>query len=748
MSFQTSPSRPQRSIAPYNIALRAAVLCAALSLVCGVARSQAIRPPANAAQGQQRISFRAVSYDVYASLLPATQSLTAKATVEFEALEPSRTILCELHPNLRLTAVRNTGGQVLESDRDEFNPLLVRVTLPDPLPAGQRVKLTFEYAGLLANADQSPAPGITLAKVAPDNSFLLLPARWFPLTGYPANRYTATFHIEVPQGLTVTGTGTADPPTAPAPPTTSKVVGPPAPTGQTAAGARMVYTFHDDQPSASGTFVAGALQLYPVRAEGLSISVYVPTSAGNTAQAYGQSAARIITALSDHFGALPQPNLTVAQLPDGTLPSVVAPGLVLLNAPQWTPAANEHALASLIAGQWWGNLVMAASPSDQWITDGLARYSAALYVEEAEGKAGMDKLIDDFAIGSMMYQGEIPISGAGRFAPYSSDYNSVVVSKGALVFNMLRQQMGDANFEALLHDFYARFSGKDATLAEFEQMAKDQMAKTAPPANSAANFVLRSDGAPQPSDSDTTPGVNLGPFFAQWVNSTGVPDLSLDYTVFRTKSGFKIVGKVKQDLDFFRMPVELEVQTEGNTEFKTIEVSGLESSFDVDVFGRPRPNGVILDPHNYILKTSPKLRMRATIARGEALAEQGRYYDALQQYTQALAMDKTNSLAEFRTGEAFFYQKNYSASANAFRDALNGDLDPSYKWVEVWSHLYLGKIYDVAGDRTRAVNEYSKAQQTNDDTGGAQSEAKRYLTTAYQEAPTTTSDNPSLSRRQ
>ena len=231
--------------------------------------------------------------------------------------------------------------------------------------------------------------------------------------------------------------------------------------------------------------------------------------------------------------------------------------------------------------------------------------------------------------------------------------------------------------------------------------------------------------------------MNLRPFFAQWLNSTGVPEFSLNYTVYRTQKGFKIVGKLKQNLDFFHMPVEIEVQTEGNPEFKSIEVSGTESSFDVDVFGRPKADGIILDPHNYILKSSARLHIRAIIARGEASAEQGRYYDAVQQYSQALDLQKNNSLAEFRTGEAFFYQKNYSAAATAFRDALDGDLDPSYKWVEVWSHIYLGKIYDVAGERTRAVNEYSKAQQTNDDTGGAQGEAKKYLNQPFTEGSST-----------
>ena len=109
---------------------------------------------------------------------------------------------------------------------------------------------------------------------------------------------------------------------------------------------------------------------------------------------------------------------------------------------------------------------------------------------------------------------------------------------------------------------------------------------------------------------------SLRPFFTQWLRSTGVPEFTLDYVTYRTKKGFRIVGKAKQDLDFFHMDVEIEVETEGNPEFKTITISGKESSFSVETFGRPKPNGIIIDPHNYILKSSPRLRMRGIISRG------------------------------------------------------------------------------------------------------------------------------------
>lgn len=79
--------------------------------------------------------------------------------------------------------------------------------------------------------------------------------------------------------------------------------------------------------------------------------------------------------------------------------------------------------------------------------------------------------------------------------------------------------------------------------------------------------------------------------------------------------------------------------------------------------------------------------------------------------------------------EVFFLQHNYQSAANEFREASQGDLQP--KWVEVWSHIYLGKIFDITGQRERAVNEYTQAQRTRDNTQGAQDEVAKYLRQPY-----------------
>jgi aminopeptidase N len=425
--------------------------------------------------------------------------------------------------------------------------------------------------------------------------------------------------------------------------------------------------------------------------------------------------ARSTIIFSDMFGPLPDPTFTVIQLPDGTLRDYAAPGVLLLSQRIWDPRSSDRTIARLVASQWWGIQVLPATPGDVWISDGLARYCEALYAEQNAGKEAGLRAVDEFAVGALMYEDAAPIAQAARLTPYSPDYRSVVLNKGAMLFHMLRAQMGDVAFKSALRDFYFQFAEKTARIEDFENIAERRAQAAAKP----------------PQDPP-----NLRGFFAQWLTSTGVPEFSLEYVVYRTPKGFRVVGKIKQPLDTFRMPVDLRIDTEGNPELKTIDVIGTESGFTVETFGRPKPGGIKIDPNNLILKGSTPLRARAAIARGEDLAEQGRFYDAVTQYQRALAIQPNRPLANFRMGEAFFYQKNYQAAANAFREALQTVPEPSEKWTEVWSHIYLGKIFDMLGQRERAVNEYSKAKQTNDDTGSAQQVAEGFLKKAYSEGGT------------
>ncbi|HET9087053.1 MAG TPA: tetratricopeptide repeat protein, partial [Acidobacteriaceae bacterium] len=102
---------------------------------------------------------------------------------------------------------------------------------------------------------------------------------------------------------------------------------------------------------------------------------------------------------------------------------------------------------------------------------------------------------------------------------------------------------------------------------------------------------------------------------------------------------------------------------------------------------------------------------------------------AISDYQRALAINNNSSLASYRLGEVYFRQRNYQAAADAFRAALRGDGIP--KWIEVWSDLQLGNVFDASGQRDRALNEYREALQTGDNTGGALDLARTYMQQPY-----------------
>jgi tetratricopeptide (TPR) repeat protein len=660
-------------------------------------------------QTSRSFPFRATNYSIEVILHPEDQTIAAQAKVDFVAEQVSRTVAVELHPDLKLNSIHVPGGKPLEFERDKTYPLMLTVGLAEPATPGRQVTLIFEYAGPVSSEDDSPTKGVRFASVDKTSAYLLLPARWFPLTNFPSNRYTGTFKLVVPDSFAVVGTGKADSPTL------TPAVG--------KFPAQATYVFHCDQAAPVGTFVAGKLQLSPVQTEGVSVAVYTPPGQATTATAYATSLAHIAVYYEDAFGTTDRDlSYSIAQMPEGTLSGYAAPGLLLIGARQWYLKGNDRMLSQLAAEQWWGNRVLPVSASDVWLTDGLSRYAEAMYAEQSNGVAGLHKALEDFATGALMYEDTAPISQASRLNTYSNEYRSVVADKGALVFHMLRTQLGDDAFNALLKDFYKKYDGKNASITDFEKLT---FSHTPPPVKG-------------------QPPLNLNAFFSQWLNSTGIPQFKLEYIVYRNAKGFKVVGKVHQELDTFRMPVEVKVDTEGNPELKKILVTGTTSDFVIDTFGRPKPNGITIDPNNNLLKSSPRLRVRALIARGEGLAEQGKYYEAIKEYQQALNLAPSSALAHFRMAEAMFYQKNYQAAANAFRAALGGDADP--KWVEVWSHIYIGKIYDLLDQRARAVNEYQLAQHTNDDTAGAQGEVTRYMQKPYSADASTNADAPTKPR--
>ena len=210
---------------------------------------------------------------------------------------------------------------------------------------GSSTTLTFDYEGALANADDSPVEGLKLAYIGDDAIYLLYPGRWFPVTNYGIDRFTATINVTAPAGITVVGSGG----TGAAKPT---------------AGGKAVTTYTWEKPSFPGTIVAGNFQETSVG----SVKVYFSANKKQFAAPYGDTANKELEYFTSIYGpAINGGVLKLVELPDDTVPMWWAPEIAALATRDISEKTNYRLLADTIGHQWWGTMVSPVSKDDWWV---------------------------------------------------------------------------------------------------------------------------------------------------------------------------------------------------------------------------------------------------------------------------------------------------------------------------------------------------------------------------------------------
>ncbi|MBZ5583561.1 MAG: tetratricopeptide repeat protein [Acidobacteriia bacterium] len=648
-------------------------VCAAPAAACLLLLATSTGTPAQDRR-TQRINVDQVDLD--AEIAPDAQTLTAKASLRLTALEDGVTAAAfELNNALNVSRVLDDKGAQVPASRNQQDST-VRLSFDPALRKDQPVTVTFYYDGKLSGQEESPVYGLKFAAIHPDYAYLLYPSRWFPVAGYSTDRFASDFRVTVPAGYTVVASGLD-----------SKQV----------AGPKVTYEFKFQRPSFPGSIAV--VKGDPVKApsEGVNTTLYFRGPEAEQAQAYGQEIGKQMSYFTGVFGLPLVADLTVVETEEGAPNGYSAPGLMFLSPRGIGAKPNSKLLANQIARQWWEELVSPETRNHLWLTNGFAAYAELLWSEHAAGPAAMESAARDTMVEALTAD-NVPVIQSARLEDYSPELWALTGSKGAAILNMLRFVIGDDKFFQTLKTYAKDDAWKSVTTDDFRKIAEN------------------------------VSGQDLGYFFTEWTESAGAPEFTPTYTIFRTQKGFRVMGKISQDMDTFRMPVELKIDTEGNPEMKRVEVAGTSSEFSVDTFGKPKD--LTIDPNGRVLRYSPQLRVAVAIRRGEQYAELSEFSDALKEYSKALETNRNSSLAHYRMGEVYFLQQNWQPAANEFREALNGDLEP--KWTEVWAHINLGKIFDVSGQRARAVNEYDLAVRTKDDTQGAQEEAAKFKKNPYE----------------
>lgn len=619
-------------------------------------------------------------YRLDVEIEPNRSFIRGEATVRFVPERETLTVSFQLNQHLSVLSVFDEEGVRLPLSAEGYSRDSVRVEGREAFRAGEARTLTFRFEGQLEPEQYAflDVPLSQRAVIDREGAVLLPEGNWFPSHRLPLDAASSELRVVVPLGFTAVAPGRLE--------------------GIETLGLTEAFTWTSDGELTGVPLVVGRYLRQPYEELSHPLMIYVEQDFEGDLQPLAELIDSILEFYSEEYGPLPSSGLTLVQADRADEATPGSRGLVLLNEAMMAgPTLPVGELARRVALQWWGFSLRIARPSDAWLSDGFATYAGLRYLQERKPELYEAELAHR-AVEALKYQETAPISGGLDLEPGSARYRSIVSGKGAWVLYMLGQLTGPDVLHGIIRDFYQQHAGRPATIGDF-----------------AALVERRAEG-----------GYRW--FFTQWIESIGVPEFRVDYTVFRLREGgFKIRGQVLQNLDLFRMPLDVLIETKGQAEEKDLMVNGKTTSFTFET--ETMPVRLEIDPKGKILMDSERMRVAVAIALGDEYRAAGEHVSAIQEYERAIDLNPRSSLAHFRLGETFFEQHSYSNAANSMRDCLNGDLKP--EWVETWAHIFLGKVYDVLGQRQRALAEYQKAINSKNDYNGAQAEAERLTREPY-----------------
>jgi aminopeptidase N len=317
-------------------------------------------------------------------------------------------------------------------------------------------------------------------------------------------------------------------------------------------------------------------------------------------QSVAESAAQALQCFENWFGPFPYSRLAISQIPgdfaQGWPELVYLPTLSFLRKseryelgmPEKTEDLLGHGMvAHEIAHQWWGNLVGWKTYHDQWLSEGLATYAAALDLSrQNDGDRRFHDLLRSYKL-DLLSKGKNgttneasgPIWLGQRLSNSLTPggYDTVVYKKACWVLHMLRELMrdpssgSDERFSHLLRSFLETYQGKDVSTDDFVRHAEQFMTPA----------------------SDLEHNHRLDWFFNEWVYETGVPTYTLQSSVEQISARkFLVRGTITQSevpSDFeMLVPVVAEMGKDKKVTLSRVLVSEDEGQFRFATTERPK----------------------------------------------------------------------------------------------------------------------------------------------------------------
>ena len=557
-----------------------------------------------ASSGEDRRLFATRRYKVE-TVIAKNGHLFSTANIGFEPLVAGERVLkFGLLPNLRVTRVTDEQGQDLyfiqESRKEDGSFYAI---LPEAPPLGKQRSVNVEYAG-----DK------VLEEAGEGSFYVGARTSWYPnLNGFGERAlYDLTF--KVPRKYKVIGVGRLQGESIEQDLAVTHWI---TPIPVTIAGFNYgEYQKLDLPDDITGYKISGYyLTELPDNLHGkLALQSLAPRSM--TMYALQQTRAQL-QLCSFYFGKSPYDEIYITEQPNFNF-GQSWPNLIYLPISAYTDSTQRYMLLGQISSkltgfvqevtphevshQWWGHAVSWASYHDQWLSEGFAEFSAALFLQQ--GVAGdwrkdytdfwermRERILEKNTFGTAPNDAGPLWMGLRLNSPRTeSGYLNVIYPKGAYVLQMLRSMMsttqdrdGDRAFIAMMHDFVESHRERPATTESFKAVAEKHMTKA---------MDIGGNGS-------------LDWFFAEWVYGTQVPRYKFEYQLAPADGGrVKLHMTVTQsDVDApFAMLVPVFADFgKGMIRLGQIAVVGNNSS-SVDTMLPIQPKKVALDPYKEILQ--------------------------------------------------------------------------------------------------------------------------------------------------
>ena len=503
----------------------------------------------------------------------------AQAELQLAPRVPVRALRFEVHPLVEMQQVLDVDGQPLffvqEEAKDDQFERAVSVFFDRELAAATATTLTFVYDGEFVDTQLG------------GGEYLKASTGWYPEIGYLQRAtFDMTFRVDDDDRVFASGVRVAE----------------------DIVGDHRVVRFEQDLPVAFVSYNYGSMEAREVEIEGLPPIMVFGFASGFGGDALGNVGIDIGNSLllfSEIFGKYPFSYMSATRIPGNHGQGF--PGLLHLAAVSFgNESDNSTAFrAHETAHQWWGHMVGWKSYRDQWISEGFAEYSGALYLAAYEDDPGvLDQITKawrndifkrgnaagNFGMPSLAMQRDSdgtwsgPITLGYRLSSSETpfDYQMLAYEKGAYILHMLRMAMfdwptgSDEPFRVMMRDFVTAHLGGQATTESFRTIIEKHI------------------------------GEDMGWFFDQWVYGTAVPTYRFAWKVETLVDGqrqlqFRVRQSVEPDVPF-RMIVPARVNI-GDGRFVVVKVL-IDKPYEEFAFNLSEglnPEDVIFNPRNAVL---------------------------------------------------------------------------------------------------------------------------------------------------